>query len=329
LSFIYEIPIDPEAENNSHNFALDMIGYNKAVLEVGCSTGYLTRVLAERGCNVVGMELDPDAAEVAETWAERVVVGNLDDADTWNYVKDESFDVVLLGDVLEHLRDPLNSLRQAARKLKPTGFVVTSLPNVAHGDVRIALLNGKFDYTEKGLLDQTHVRFFTLETVRALLREAGLVPVDTQRVVIPLFMSEVGVTRDDVNHKTLDELHADPEVETYQYVMKSVRDNGSVAVRELAARVDVLGDRLHNQRMRLAMVRKGLVDNAVLQEAVGQQQEYITALEGHVSGLEHNIEVLTESLVSADANYRALLAQRTPLTRRVYGRFTRAFKKPR
>jgi 2-polyprenyl-3-methyl-5-hydroxy-6-metoxy-1,4-benzoquinol methylase len=237
LSSIYEVPVDPYAENNGHAFTLSLIGYNKTVLEVGCSTGFFTKVLVERGCNVVGIELDPEAAEMAEIWAERVVVGNIDEGDVWNYVKDESFDVVLFGDVLEHLQDPLGALREAVRKIKPSGYVVTSVPNVAHGDVRIALLQGKFPYTERGLLDQTHLRFFTLASLRELIDQAGLVVVDTKRVVVPLFHSELGVKLGDVGHQTLDELHADPEVECYQYVMKSVRDNGDQAVADLAARV--------------------------------------------------------------------------------------------
>ena len=81
-----------------------------------------------------------------------------------------------------------------------------SLPNVAHGDVRIAMINGSFRYREWGLLDRTHVRFFTLETARQLFQEAGLVAVETKRVVVPLFRSEIGVTRADVNDTTLDEL---------------------------------------------------------------------------------------------------------------------------
>ena len=260
LSSIYEVPVDPDAENNGHAFALSLIGYNKSVLEVGCSTGFFTKVLAERGCNVVGIELDPEAAEMAGKWAERVVVGNIDERDVWNEVKDESFDVVVFGDVLEHLLDPLASLREAVRKIKPTGFVVTCVPNVAHGDLRIALLQGKFRYAESGLLDETHLRFFTLETLRELLGQAGLVIVDTKRVVVPLFHSELGVNRGDVDHQTLDALHADPELECYQYVMRSVRDNGDHAVTDLAARVDELTDRLHDQRMRLALLRGGRGD---------------------------------------------------------------------
>jgi 2-polyprenyl-3-methyl-5-hydroxy-6-metoxy-1,4-benzoquinol methylase len=322
LSSIYEVPVDPSAENNAHAFALSMIGFNKSVLEVGCASGYLTKLLVERGCDVVGMEIDPDAADVAEKWADRVVVGDVDDEDIWNYIKDESFDVLLLGDVLEHLRRPLAALRHAVRKLKPTGFVVTSMPNVAHGDVRIALMNGRFQYSEWGLLDRTHLRFFTLETIREFLSEAGLVVVDTKRVVEPLFHTELGVTRRDISPKTLDELYTDPEIETYQFVMKSVRENGSQAVAELATRVNELSDRVYHQRVRLALFRKTLRDTTVLDQHIAAHQEYIKALEGHVSGLEHNIEVLTEGLVDADARYRAAMSSRTVsgLLRRVYGK---------
>ena len=330
MSFIYETAVDPDAVNNSHAFALSLIGYNKSVLEVGCSTGYLTKVLTERGCNVVGIEIDPEAAEVAEQWAERVVVGNIDEGDVWNYVKDEAFDVVVLGDVLEHLRDPLGSLRQAVRKIKSTGFVVTSLPNIAHGDVRIALLQGRFRYSETGLLDRTHMRFFTLETIRELMSQAGLVVVDTRRVVMPLFHSELGVKRSDVNHKTLDELHADPEVESYQFVMKSVRDNGDVAVAELAGRVQELMDRVHNQRMRMALIRKALRDNRILDEHLDEHKRYIEALEGHVSGLEHNIAVLNDGYAASEARYQALLATKPSasagITSRAKGVYRRMFR---
>ncbi len=333
MSFIYEVPVDPNDENNSHTFALNFIGYNKSVLEVGCSTGYLTKVMTERGCNVVGMDLDPDAAQRAERWAERVVVGNIDDGDVWNYIKDESFDVVVLGDVLEHLRDPLASLRQAVRKMKPDGYVVTSVPNFAHGDVRIAVLQGRFRYADTGLLDRTHLRFFTLESTRELLTQAGLVVVDTKRVVMPLFSAEIGIKRKDVSQKTLDELHADPEVESYQYVMKSVRDNGTAALHELSGRVSELSDRIHNQKMRLAVIRKRLRDNRVLDEHLAEHKRYIAALEGHVSGLEHNIEVLTEGLATSEARYQAVVdAQKSgrvrSLARRVYHRISRAPTNP-
>jgi O-antigen biosynthesis protein len=318
LSAIYEVAVDPNAENNSHSFALSFIGYNKTVLEVGCSTGYFTKVMVERGCEVVGIELDPDAAEVAEKWAERVVIGNIDEGQIWDEIKDESFDVIVMGDVLEHLRDPLGSLRQAVRKLKPSGFVVTSLPNIAHGDVRMTLMQGRFDYNDTGLLDRTHVHFFTLETARKLLTEAGLIPVDTKRVVMPLFMSELGIKRENVSHAVIDELLADPEVESYQFVMKSVRDNGTRTLSELGSRVNALSDQVHRLNVQAALLRQARLENVELVGHLQEHQKYIEALQGHVSGLEHNIEVLTEALTTSNldltashARYEAVVASRS------------------
>jgi 2-polyprenyl-3-methyl-5-hydroxy-6-metoxy-1,4-benzoquinol methylase len=324
LSSIYEVPVDPNAENNSHAYSLSYIGYNKTVLEVGCSTGFFTKALVERGCDVVGIELDTDAAKRAEQWADRVVVGNIDSGGVWDEVKDESFDVVVLGDVLEHLRDPLASLRQAVKKIKPSGFVVTSLPNFAHGDVRLALLQGRFKYGDWGILDKTHLHFFTIDSMRTLLVEAGLVPVETKRVIMPLFQSELEVRREDVHPEVVDELLMDPEAETYQVVMKSVRDNGTRTQAELSRRVNELSDLAHAEWVRTASLRAAVREAADIRAEgesliaqLAEHQRYISALEGHVSGLEHNIEILTQSINSnsnevaeANARYEALLHSR-------------------
>jgi hypothetical protein len=194
--------------------------------------------------------------------------------------------------------------------------------------MRIALLQGRFRYAETGLLDRTHMRFFTLETIREMMSQAGLVVVETKRVVMPLFHSEIGVERSDVNHKTLDELHADPEVETYQFVMKSVRDNGDLAVVQLADKVQELTDRMHNQRMRIALIRKALRDNRILDEHLNEHKRYIEALEGHVSGLENNIAILNEGFQASEARYQALLAAGPPagLTSRAKGVYRRMFR---
>jgi 2-polyprenyl-3-methyl-5-hydroxy-6-metoxy-1,4-benzoquinol methylase len=329
---IYEVPVDPDAENNCHAYLLSCVGYNKSVLEVGCSTGYLTKVMVERGCEVVGIERDPEAALAAEAWAERVVVGDIDEGAVWNDVKDESFDVLLLGDVLEHLRDPLASLRHAVRKLKPSGYVITSLPNVAHGDVRLSLMLGRFEYNDTGLLDRTHLRFFTAETARQLHADAGLSIVDTKRVIVPLFHSEIDLKREDVRSQTVDDVLADPEAETYEFVIKSVRDNGTQALARLTDRLDELSEHVHYESVRTALLRKKARDYEALvvfseeqqrsaEEQLRfaeEQQRYIDALKGHVMGLEHNVQVLNDALekcegerAAVSANYEAVLSMRT------------------
>jgi 2-polyprenyl-3-methyl-5-hydroxy-6-metoxy-1,4-benzoquinol methylase len=327
LAFVYDMTVDPDAENNTHAYALAMVGHNKSVLEIGCATGYFTKAMVERGCKVVGIELDPAAAKLAEAWAERVVVGDIDDGALWEQVDDESVDVIVCGDVLEHLRDPLGALQAAVRKLKSDGVVVTSLPNVAHGDVRLQLLHGSFRYRDLGLLDRTHIRFFTLESVRELLRDAGLLVVDTKRVVVPLFGSEVDITRDEFQQATIDEILKDPEAETYQFVMKSVRDNGTQAVAALADRVAELTDQLGREGVQSALLRQDLRQASAarenLQDQVGNLERHINALDGHVAGLDQTIAQLHHALAESEQRHQALLATKAfrmmaPL-RRVYG----------
>jgi O-antigen biosynthesis protein len=336
LAFVYDMTVDPDAENNTHAYALAMVGYNKSVLEVGCATGYFTKAMVERGCKVVGLELDPGAASRAEAWADRVVVGDIDGGAVWDQVDDESFDVIVCGDVLEHLRDPLGALRAAVRKLKPDGYVVISLPNVAHGDVRLQLLSGAFRYRDLGLLDRTHIRFFTLETARELLRDAGLLTVETKRVVVPLFGTELDITRDEVQQSTIDEILADPEAETYQFVMKAARDNGSHALAELAGRVAELTEQIGREEVQTALLRQDLREasavKANLEDQVANLERHIVALDGHVAGLDQNIVHLQHALAESEQRQQALLATKAfrmiaPL-RRVYG-VLRSFSAPK
>lgn len=142
------------------------------VLDVGCASGYLAARLAERGCSVTGFELDPDSAALAEAHCERVIVGNLESADDRAAIPAD-FDVVLLGDVLEHLADPWDALRFVRGRVGAGGVVVASIPNVAAWTVRLALARGAWQYTETGLLDRTHLRFFTRRTAHELVRGAG------------------------------------------------------------------------------------------------------------------------------------------------------------
>src|SRR5215216_2222425 len=107
----YEAEIDL-GKRSSHTLIIELVGHNKRVLDVGTSTGYLAEVLATRGCRVTGIELDPDAARRAEERCERVVVGDVETLDVQEELGGEHFDVIVFGDVLEHLRDPLRTLER-------------------------------------------------------------------------------------------------------------------------------------------------------------------------------------------------------------------------
>jgi len=124
------------------------------------------------GCQVTGIEVRPEAAAKARKFVEQVLVGDV--ATMPLPLAPSSFDAILLIDVLEHLGDPTGALRRLFPLLREGGRIVVAIPNVAHWSVRLRLLVGRFDYEDSGILDRTHVRFYTRETARAMLEEAGL-----------------------------------------------------------------------------------------------------------------------------------------------------------
>jgi len=157
------------------------------VLEVGAHGGYFSSLLRTHGCHVTAVERDPRAAAVAEVHTDRIVVGDAEDPAVWAQLPGP-FDVLLFMHVLEHLVDPWDVLRRARASVAPGGRTIGLLPNVACWRVRKALAGGTFEYEETGILDRTHLRFFTLPSARALFEASGwrnvrLTPVD---VCVPL-----------------------------------------------------------------------------------------------------------------------------------------------
>jgi 2-polyprenyl-3-methyl-5-hydroxy-6-metoxy-1,4-benzoquinol methylase len=246
--------IDTAAPNSSHSLALAMVGYNQKVLELGCAGGHVTRALNKQACRVTGIEIDPESAMRASAFAEDVLTADLCDLSWADKLEPQQFDVVLAGDVLEHLTDPLRVLRACRGVLKPDGRLVVSLPNIAHADARLALLQGRFEYRPWGLLDDSHLRFYTKETADQLLRDAGFVPVETNRVIVPVFDSEVELDRDAVSDSVLRQVLQDPEAETYQFVISAALDTGDVAVRGLSARNAELDEQLMLERTKSAVL---------------------------------------------------------------------------
>jgi len=190
------------------------------VLDLGCATGHTARLLSQQGCTVVGVEIDPVAAASARAWCEAVHVVDLDTADLGRALHGQRFDVIAAGDILEHLRDPVATLATLAPLLGAEGLVIASIPNVAHGSVRIALLSGTFAYRDFGILDKTHLRFFTLDTIKATFAAAGYELLDVARVSAPLELGEpydASALPPEIEQvvRGLD------EAETYSYVVKA------------------------------------------------------------------------------------------------------------
>jgi 2-polyprenyl-3-methyl-5-hydroxy-6-metoxy-1,4-benzoquinol methylase len=270
----YDRPVDSSAPNNAHAFALKMVGWNQRVLEIGAASGHVTRALAAQNCRVTAVECDPQAAADIADAADDVIVGDLNDPTTLAKL-DATFDVALAGDVLEHLPHPQAVLDRMARLLVPGGRVVASLPNIGHVDVRLALMQGRFEYNSWGLLDQTHLRFFTLKTIREMVRRSGLAIIDMMRVRIPAFETELGVDRLAVATGLLETMLADPEAETYQFVFTAVRDDGSHQTARLAG---LYQERHADYERLLVRSTSQAIENEALRRALQEAQARIEAL---------------------------------------------------
>ena len=171
---------------SSHYYARKMVGTNQDVLDIGCGEGFFGTQLAKAGNRVTGIDnLETPAENSAfERYFSADLDGNI--APAIQELRGKRFDRVLLLDVLEHLKNPEQILDQCHAVVKKEGCLVVSLPNVANVAVRLMLLFARFDYSERGILDRTHLRFFTRKTARRLLEENGYSILEEKETVIPL-----------------------------------------------------------------------------------------------------------------------------------------------
>src|SRR5919198_3810806 len=208
-----------DSPGSTHNLVLGLVERGSHVLEFGCATGYMSRVLRDRlDAVVVGVEVQSDAAEEASLHAERVIVGDVEELDLEAELGGERFDAILFADVLEHLRDPAALLRRVRQFVAEGGVVIASIPNVAHASVRLALLSGSFRYREEGLLDAGHLRFFTREGIQDLFESSGYVITQWLRRRLEVDETEIPVPPS-VPEEARAWATGDPEATTYQFVV--------------------------------------------------------------------------------------------------------------
>ena len=311
----YDTDVDLSNRNNSHTLMVELVGGSKRVLDVGCATGYLARTLGERGCTVSGIEPDEMAAEEARPYLDRLIVGNVETLDLDESFGEERFDVVVFGDVLEHLLDPLATLRKCRRLLADRGTVVASIPNVAHGSVRLALMAGRFDYQPLGLLDSTHLRFFTRASIDELFREAGMVPVDVRRTTAGFFDTPLPLAEAEVRPEVMDAVLADPESSTYQFVIRAVMDDADAAVAELRAKDQALRDDLATVRARVTALEADLAAaRQAGEEAVARAEDAekrAAEIEVRLAATAEEVDLARAELFKVDVELEHVLASRT------------------
>ena len=155
--YIKELPDKPDA----------------TILEIGCSNGNTGALaLAKKKCNkYIGVEIHNEAAEKAKQKLSQVIVGNIEQMEL--PLADNSIDAMILSEVLEHLVDPWKVLIKLKRYLKPGALIFASSPNVSHYRIILMILRGEWNLTDEGVMDRTHLRWFTPKTFEAMFEETG------------------------------------------------------------------------------------------------------------------------------------------------------------
>jgi 2-polyprenyl-3-methyl-5-hydroxy-6-metoxy-1,4-benzoquinol methylase len=272
-----------ESAGSTHELVVGLVPEGTSVLEVGCATGYMTEVLVKRrGCRVVGIELDAEAAAAASAYCDRVIVGDIESLDLEEELGEERFDAVLFADVLEHLRDPVDVLERVRQFVAEDGVVIASIPNVAHVSVRLALLGGEFRYREKGLLDDTHLRFFTRESIVDLFESSGFVVSRWLRRRIELDDAEIS-PRPDLVPGAGAIVRSDPEATTYQFVVCAIPSDSAAQLADLRAKVRQSMDEASEELELLrkahdAQARHLIAERLAFAEAAAAQEQVVERL---------------------------------------------------
>lgn len=165
----------------THRIVYDLVRPYARVLDVGCATGYMGRELRKKHCSVTGIDTDRGALRVARRYCEQVVAADLEKPKL-SALENRKFDVILLLDVLEHIRNAVSLLTALRKYILSEGRLIISTPNIAHVSVRWKILSGDFSYTKQGILDETHVHFYTRSTFLAILTVCGY---DIEQLYVP------------------------------------------------------------------------------------------------------------------------------------------------
>jgi len=154
----------------------------KRVMDVGCGFGAMgARLKRDRKVEVIGVESEAKAIDIARGNVDELIVG---DVERLSLPFDEGyFDCIVYGDLLEHLKDPWSLLKSQSRYLKKGGHCIVSVPNISHYKILQDLLKDKWEYKSSGIMDRSHLRFFTLKGILATLEDCGYAVTQIQRRV--------------------------------------------------------------------------------------------------------------------------------------------------
>ena len=283
-----------------------------SVLELGPGPGAMTRVLLERGHRVTVVENDPEALEVLNALGVEVISGNLDGTDWLEAIAGRRFDAVLACDVLEHLRTPEEVLSRLSEFVAPMGQLVISVPNIAYAGVVAAMRNGIFDYSDKGQLDRTHVRFFTKRSIEKVLLDCGWSPRVWEANRVPVECSEFAWYWSALSGDQRQALLAGwQDFDVYQWMVVVTPSVDAAAWELIEARG--AADKLRDDLQALTVVhqreRASLLEH---QRAFSEAKDIIGKLRFEVRELRAEMEIVRAEKVAIETELAAKIAAPPP-----------------
>jgi 2-polyprenyl-3-methyl-5-hydroxy-6-metoxy-1,4-benzoquinol methylase len=219
LSVYANNKLKSKVRNDAWSKLLELVPENSIVLDVGCSSGnFGAELKKKKNCHVTGIDINQDDLALANKVLDKTSLVNIENDDLGSL---GSFDVIVCADVLEHLINPVSALEKLQNLLSKDGAIVYSIPNMANIATRLELLKGRFQYTEYGLLDETHLHYYDHEEVSKIFREAGLIINrsdntirDIPPAVIKKSLKEIGLTPSDKFFA----ISSDIEAITFQFI---------------------------------------------------------------------------------------------------------------
>lgn len=208
-----------EAERTSLSVIADFIDAGQTVLDLGMGNGSLGHYIkTQKFITIDGLTLNPAEADLARESYRQVVVADLDTANLEQLFAGETYDWIVCADVLEHLKHPESVLAQCKSRLRPDGQIITSIPNAAYCGLLAELMQGDFRYRNEGLLDATHLRFFTRQSLHRWFDTEGWHLVTVATIDRHLGDSEFKVAFDALPPAVARYLLARPDALSYQYI---------------------------------------------------------------------------------------------------------------
>lgn len=279
----YEYEISLANLDDSHSLILKDIKQGTTVLEFGPATGFMTKYMKEAlHCQVYIVEYNQEDFNQAVQYAADGVCGDLEEGEWLDKFSGVEFDYIIFADVLEHLRFPSQALKNAVSLLKAEGQVIISVPNIAHNSIIAELLENNFSYNRTGLLDDTHIHFFTYRTLHQLFDECGLAVINEEARFIPAdrteFQSSLSVLPAELR-KCLEQREGGS---VYQLIFTGVKKeffiSGNFAVPE-ALPAASLG---HNGRLYIDRGRGFNEEDSVLVplNLLGRKNDFVLLLDG-------------------------------------------------